>query len=406
MLLLCPVLQSRMGKCKITEVQQHTQNVVSPIIIGWDHGTLKEEMLSSSVCDIQKKQGSTSFSSVQVSIGENTVYEGEITQKPLCRTFIAVRSKSKKKPSHSKVKLFEASSSLLVERKSEVITQDSKFSELDKADKFYKVFGSKKGLRQHESTQKMYIVSGTVRDSLQQTLDAVKVDVGSSEGANSSGDGSILPPCNRFATNKEDVYRVDTIIPEDIMNELETDAVAVMALVKTSSTLSEEEYTSFFIQSVAAITKSSAVKIEPDVLKQRLKMLIFCELLLKLINSRRDLERSNKGFCLASNLPSTNQYILDNYTALSGGKRMLTIQNQDKVLCHVIILVLLSCCYVLNLKILCSSVPFSADKIGPMLQIVGVTPAPGTDKMYLLKTPLPPLPTAGGRLRRGTKRKH
>ncbi|KAI5746956.1 uncharacterized protein LOC103505494 [Diaphorina citri] len=392
-----------MGKAKVTEVHQHSETSVNPILIGWDHGTLKEELTSSAVCKVKKKPGSTLCSSVEVTIGGDTVYVGEIPQNPQCRTFIAIRSKNKKKPSHSKVKLYETSSTLLVEKKEES-QNDNKFEEINKTDKFYKVFASKKGLRQHQNIQKMNIVSGSVRDNLKEQLNIIKVENEDGEIASGTSLVSILPPCNRNATLKEDVYSVESIIPDNIMLELESDAQFVMDNVKSSTSLSEEEYTSFFIQSVSEILKSSSVKIEPDVLKHRVKMLIFCELLLKLVNSKRKVVGSK--FSLVSHLPVTNQYILDNYTANNLGKRLLTIESQDKVLCHVIILTLLSCCYVLNLKTLCSSVPFSADKINPMLHIVGLTPAPSTDKrLYVLKTPLPPLPTMGGKRGRGLKRK-
>ncbi|KAL1461937.1 hypothetical protein WDU94_013799 [Cyamophila willieti] len=402
-----------MGKCKITQVQQHTKHATNPILIGWDHGSLKEEMMSSAVCSVRKATGSTSYTSVEVNLGQGSViYEGLMDANPLCRTFIAIRSKNKKKPTHSKVKLYEASSTLLVEQSkttttptTTTTTTQSTFDNIDKMDKFYKVFGSKKGLRNHETMNRMNIVKGNVRETLRQSLVMTKTeddDEGTtpSEGIASSLH-SILPPCNRSASVKEDVYSVDSIVPEYIMSELEDDAQYVADCLKESTPLSEEDYSSFFISNVSAIVKSSSVKIEPDVLKHRVKLLIFCELLLKLINSRRDLERAK--FTLIAKLPSTNQYILDNYAKYNGEKRLLSTASQDKALCHVIILTLLACCYVLNVKTLCSTVPFSVDKLTPMLQLVGVTPAPNTDRrLYVLKTPLPPLPSGGPK---GMKRK-
>lgn len=81
----------------------HHLIIIIFFLVGWDHGTLKEELTSSAVCKVKKKPGSTLCSSVEVTIGGDTVYVGEIPQNPQCRTFIAIRSKNKKKPSHSKV---------------------------------------------------------------------------------------------------------------------------------------------------------------------------------------------------------------------------------------------------------------------------------------------------------------
>uniref|UniRef100_A0A8D9EKX7 DNA-directed RNA polymerase I subunit RPA49 n=1 Tax=Cacopsylla melanoneura TaxID=428564 RepID=A0A8D9EKX7_9HEMI len=396
-----------MGKCKITQVLQHSKHATNPILIGWDPGMLKDEMMPSAVCTLQKEPGSTGCSSIQVNLGQGAqgvVYEGNIDTKPLCRTFIAIRSKNKKKPTHSKVKLYEASSTLLVEQQAKTTPQTT-FGDIDRMDKFYKVFGSKKGFRQHETMKKMNIVKGNVREKLRESLVMAKTEEEENEDNSesiASSFHSILPPCNRNAAVKEDVYTVDSIIPEYIMLELEEDAQFVADCLKKSTPLSEEDYSSFFINNVSAIVKSSVVKIEPDDLKQRVKLLIFCELLLKLINSnsKRDLERAK--FTLIAKLPSTNQYILDNYARLDGARRVLSRESQDKVLCHVIILTVLACCYVFNVQTLCSSAPFSAEKLAPMLQLVGLTPAPNSDRrLYVMKTPLPPLPSGGGAKRGG-----
>lgn len=75
-----------------------------------------------------------------------------------------------------------------------------------------------------------------------QTLDAVKVEETPEISANASlSTNGILPPCDRNATNKEDVYSVSHIIPVDLMEELETDAKAIAKMIRANTPLSTDE---------------------------------------------------------------------------------------------------------------------------------------------------------------------
>ncbi|KAG8247208.1 hypothetical protein J6590_065876 [Homalodisca vitripennis] len=242
-----------------------------------------------------------------------------------------------------------------------------------------KAFGSKRSKRISDIGSKMRINSEMMTSQIEHSAADVTVDLKELELADSTLD-TCLPLCHRNVTSITDVYPLHDFLTQSQLDSLEDEAFTVATLMPF--TAEESGYSQFFIDAIE--------RLQNKVNTERIKILLFVEALLRFINiPLKKLKKSDLGWKICPFSTEIAKKILEEFMINSAGGRTRNVVMDDKIVIHLIILVIISCDFVCNIDELSKYLPkFSIVKMGQMARALCLS---SRDKItWFLKLPLPP----------------
>lgn len=348
-------------------------NKIQPIIVNFQNGELKDEEAKEMSCGIfhDEKEGKTVLG---LSNG-HIVYKGyrpDTTQEST-RTMLVLHNKKT-----GKIRLFEAERWQVTPVLDKPSIEESDIDIHEKTALLNKQFGSKKVKRRTEQFEKMKVNVDSVKDQLEQTVSNVEIDrlEFSTQLQNDEIiQSSILPACNRNASNVKDVYNVYDIIPKSKLETLYDHAKEVLEGAT-------EGKSRFFKRTLKSI------QLDPDNMN-KIALLLYMEM----INAwfaipLKEAKKRDVVVCPVSE--EINQHVIDTYSVSSANGRMRPNTMKDKGLIHSLILGLTVSNFTLDLELfrVMLETRTSLKKLTDLAKIIGAVPNKDK-KIITLKVPLP-----------------
>lgn len=195
---------------------------------------------------------------------------------------------------------------------------------------------------------------------------------------------SILPECNREASQLEDVYSLEAIAPDNFLLHLAAFARGILEgkdPQPKSSALFQELLES------AKLEKDEENRIRLTCVAVYVEYLVnFLKLRRREIQDLKTQEKTLKGCPL-----KIKHYILNEYSQIHYNKRVRSTHNEDSATCCVLILSLIVMKYKLLVNTLLQSLPITRDRLNILMKVVGATYV-AEKHSYVLKIPLAKFP--------------
>ncbi|XP_003399797.1 uncharacterized protein LOC100645462 [Bombus terrestris] len=350
---------------------------VQPIIVNFQNGELKDEEAKKMSCglfyDQNKKKTMLAMSNGQI------VYRGykPDTSQDLMRSMLVLRNRRT-----GKVRLVQVERWQVTPVLEKPAVEDNKGFEDDKIAKLNKQFGSKKVKRRTEQYERLKVNVESVKEQLEQTVSNVEIDrmdLSIQLPDNEYITNTILPECNRDATNVNDVYNIFDIVPKSKLESLYNSVTEIL----NGDSNNKQENSKFFTRTLYH------VKSDPDSLKKA-ALLIYVQSVAAWLNMPiKDAKKRGIEVCSASQ--EINSHIIDTYSVQSKHGRMRPTSVKDKGVIHCMILALIINNFTLDLELFATifSHRMGLKKMTDLARIVGALPSKENKKLITLKVPLP-----------------
>ncbi|KAI4494840.1 hypothetical protein M0804_001041 [Polistes exclamans] len=348
-------------------------NQVKPIIVHFQNGQLADEETENISCglfhDKQKDKKLLAVSCRQM------VYKGykPDDKQQLMHTMLLLHNKRT-----GKVRLVEAERWSVNAVLDKQVIDNNKNTSDEKIVLLNKQFGSKKAKRKTEQYERMKINVNAVKDDLEKTVSNIEINKEDLEMP--TADDIItdihLPPCNRDATNVQDVYNLNDIIPENKLEFLNETAKKIIKCVPTG----KSKYFMYIIRSL---------KSDPDYIK-KVSILLYMDAVSKWLNIPIK-DARKRGACICPESEEVNSHIVDSYSLQVNGARLRPASMKDKAITHCLILGLIISDYVINIELLATMLQsrIGIKKLSNLSRILGMVPCKNDKNSYTLKLPLP-----------------
>ncbi|KAK9506704.1 hypothetical protein O3M35_008591 [Rhynocoris fuscipes] len=358
----------------------------SPCLVSFEYGSLGKDEATKLQCNlfVSKKHNKQTM----LVSKKNQYYKGKINSKSLCKTLLLVRNRKT-----NKARLIAASTCMLESYLRERNQQKLSISDIDTStnNTLSQVFGSKKAKRISDMGMRMKVNTSVLQEDVKKIISDINIKGKDIPDVKSSSEDTItqlLPNCNRDAEHVSEVYKVEDLLTETELNSLDK-AVALLN--------EDKEKKSEFLE-----THLNQLGSNPPA--DKVKLLIVADSLLRFVNMGA-IEIKNKS-CLRNICPSSRVIgtkILNEFTVLTGNTRNRPVSYKDKAVCYIMILVLLSCYYKMNLDFISSVMKgYHQKKLLQLCKTVGVVAATEAgQKVYVLRVPLPKLPTLAHKKKQG-----
>ncbi|XP_011708126.1 PREDICTED: uncharacterized protein LOC105462910 [Wasmannia auropunctata] len=348
---------------------------IQPIIVNFQNGELKDEEVKEMSCGMFRDQKENK--TVLALSSGHIVYKGyrPDCKKESTRTMLVLHNKKT-----GKVRLFETERwqvTPVLEKPDIEVNQDDVD---EKIIILNKQFGSKKVKRRTEQFERLKVNVDTIKDQLEQTVSNVEIDrldLSNQLQAEDCISNTILPACNRNASNVKDVYNVYDIIPKSKLETLHEHAMEAL-------NGDVEGKGKFFKRTLRTIQS------DPDSVN-KVALLLYIEM----INAwfampLRNAKKRDVVVCPISE--EVNQHIIDTYSVPSSNGRMRPNTMKDKGLVHCIILALTILNFTLDLELfrIMLETRTSLKKLTDLAKIIGAVSTKEDKKVIMLKVPLPP----------------
>ncbi|XP_054290617.1 DNA-directed RNA polymerase I subunit RPA49-like isoform X2 [Macrosteles quadrilineatus] len=351
------------------------------MLVNLDSGPLPEEELKKSECLWYEDESDHSKLKVVLENSNENTFEGSVNlNSKICRTMLVLHNKKKNKV--QLVDLIECQLQKALSKPTLQSNYDNDEIETtyeDNRNKLLKQFGSKRANRASDIGSKMRINSEMMTTQIKHTAADVSVDVSEIQMADSSTD-HCLPVCHRDATNLEGVYRYEDFFTESEWASLEDEATVVFNVIPF--TQEESGFSKLIIDYIDRL--GNRVTLE------KIKCMLFIDVLIKFFNcpqnrfKKRDIV---ENICPFSNLIAKK--IFEEFTEDNKGGRLRNVTMDDKVVIHILVLIIITCEFSCNTEELSRYLPrFSVKKIREIARALSLTTK---DKItWFLKLPLPP----------------
>ncbi|RZC00571.1 RNA pol I A49 domain containing protein, partial [Asbolus verrucosus] len=231
-----------------------------------------------------------------------------------------------------------------------------------------------------------------MKDQLKKTVEGVKIN--ESESFSMLPDENEIkyrPLINRNASTRQQVYSLNDIVPEEILNSLEPEAHRIL-----SSDLEQFSLSPFIKQPLVELQNSSVCdRVEK------------CELLLYinyLITYFKEPPKNiRRRFIICKSSQNVNSHILDNFSVSLNGVRTKPQSMMDKAIYHILVLSMIAFVYELDIEALARNIVVSIKKLQKMGKILAFSPHGENKNMMVLKVPLPSSSVVFGRNKHGKK---
>ena len=420
-------IEKRTEASTISEVlrQGGRRKRVGPILVNFGHAKLNPEMINqfetpnvsyefkSMNKDNEVKVGAMPKLDINLSLNDINYSSDAPSVKqlnlanPHQTTFLAIRNKKTKR-----IKLIEAntitlgakttppptSNSVLIEE--EMKRNDEEMNKNEGVDdaklksenrlamnkKLVGEFGQKKGKRMYEQNDRMKVDQETLNDKLSHA--ASQVDNSSLETLNTSTvetPVTLTPPCNRNATQKEQVYTLENgILSQDEQSKLKTAASVLIEEYKTvmqvKNAIQNKKFSDFF----GKLLMRELVNSDP----QSLAIAIYMEAIINFIGLRaRELSKGPRG--MQDFVPfEIRQKVFNLFT---NDQNNIVPTTRDSAICYVIVLALMCNRYCVEFSDLTSSIRVKAEQLKKLVKVTGArfqTDIPTQKTFVVLKIPL------------------
>lgn len=372
---------SSSSKQKVVEVKTRKHGArLEPLRVEFNNGTLKADATESAGVGLYSDSLSDDYVAV-CQVGE-IPYMGTVLKdtSDKQKTYLAIRNKSTQKiklielgkVTLAPVLQFPASTNpmLLDEEKEEVEGEEKKAkrSELNRG--FVQKFGMLRGQRLYDQAERLTVKAEVVRANLENA--AVKTSVEATElvPTNDESFDYLLPQRNIDATEASDVYQLEDVVSaEDLLS---LNSLAEYCLVAETSEIEawreNGEYSSVFTDRLLLLRRPN--KLEAETQLRRIGALIYAELLIKVVTLKSaDWRRKDP---LPGEYPlDVRRRCLERFVPRASGQRSFSQIDRERVVCHLMALLLvIGDCY-LDLKLLADSLKMAMDKLVPLVQVVG-----------------------------------
>ncbi|RZB66621.1 DNA-directed RNA polymerase I subunit RPA49-like, partial [Asbolus verrucosus] len=242
-----------------------------------------------------------------------------------------------------------------------------------------KEFGSKRIKRITEQRERLKMNINDVKEQLEKTVEALEIKESESFSMGpGENDSMYRPHINRDASTKEQVYVLNEIVPENVLNSLEEEAQHVL-----SSDLEQFDVSPFIKQHLIQLQNSSvASRIE------KCELLLYLHYLITFVN--KPAKNITKRFIICESSQDVNNHILDNFSVTSNTGRTRPLSMKDKAICHILVLSMIGFDYQLDIETLAKSMKLGIKKLQEMGRILAFSPHGKDKSRMVLKIPLPP----------------
>lgn len=387
--------------CIVNKVEA-SDSAISPIIINFDYGHHPDKETSEPKCDMYVDPKNYLKRSVVVHRHGQT-FIGKLVpeEAPLSQTLLLVRNRKTNKARlvfTKSCKLMNISKEGEISRKKKKIKPSKKSTGLSPSEKMsaisflMKNFGSKKSKRATEVGLRNTVNLSGKESEMKETVASIDVKLNE---INNENDGNeellkLIPPCDREAKYVEDIYDVNNII-----NSVERDTLKSQAEFLINNGLTDkDEKTSFFMFSHYTLLDD-----KPDI--DKVILLIYANTLYKFYNlAAADLKNKNLLALIHPTSRPVALRVLNDFTVMTKSGRSRPTFYKDKLVCHLMVLILLFSNFKINLDTLSSCLKgFGFKKLLQLARVVGLVPVGSfsSGKTYVLKVPLPSLPKPSDR---------
>ncbi|XP_012539577.1 uncharacterized protein LOC105838510 [Monomorium pharaonis] len=348
-------------------------NKIQPIIVNFQNGELKDEEVKEMSCGLFRDQKDNK-TVLALSNGQ-IVYKGyrPDCKKESTRTMLVLHNKRT-----GKVRLFEAERWQVTPVLEKPDIENEKSDLEEKITTLNMQFGSKKVKRRTEQFERLKRVNIDINEQLEKTVSNVEIDkIDLSAQLQIEDSNTILPACNRNASNVKDVYNIYDIIPKSKLETLYEHAMEVL-------NGNVEGKNKFFNRTLRTIQS------DPDNVN-KVALLLYIDMIntwfampLKFAKKR------DVVVCSVSD--EVNQHIIDMYSVSSANGRMRPNAMKDKGLMHSLILALTILNFTLDLESfrVMLETRTSLKKLMDLAKIIGAVSTKEDKKVIMLKVPLPP----------------
>ncbi|XP_022913799.2 uncharacterized protein [Onthophagus taurus] len=248
-----------------------------------------------------------------------------------------------------------------------------------------KKFGSKKQRKFREQSERMQLDVQTMKEQFEQVVDETHIDEADLAPHNPENlETSYKPPINRDAENVKDVYPLESLVPLNVLSELEEEV---------NSLLNEEndelKVTSEFVKrELLKLQKSSLT--QQDILKA--EIFLYIEYLIKYIKLPAKCIAVRKYQpCEYSQILS--EHIFKQFSISTSTGKMRPLSMRDKCLCYILVLGIIGCDYTMSIELLSKDLKQGIKKLQELCKILSFTPLIKDKTVVTLKLPLPTPPS-------------
>ena len=259
---------------------------------------------------------------------------------------------------------------LLIEEENNEDGTSNKLSKKELQREFVQKFGMLKGQRIYERADRLTVDASTVRSNLENAASKTSFEESELVPPPEESFDKLLPPRNENALKGSEVYQLEDIVTPEDFKSLE--ALAKYCLTAESleieSWSKEDQYSPMFTQRLILLRRPNRMTEEQQ--KMFIAALNFAELLIKLLNLPSGSLRRNDP--LPGDFPSdVRRRVLERYVPVANGQRIFAQQDRDRVICHLMaLLLIISECFI-DMKLLSDSLYMPVERLKILIQIVG-----------------------------------
>ncbi|XP_034115304.2 uncharacterized protein LOC117575274 [Drosophila albomicans] len=378
-------------KTLIESVHTQKQKVHVPTMLTFQNGSLGA---SADFSLIENKKQRNSRKRAMVVAGSN-VYSGDLQESQEFDTYICIRNKNTNKATIVPVQQALLSNSIY--KTLEAQGQQPFFSREHATKKLLKEFGGRKASRYMANTEEMMVNVDVVRQELDETVQSSVRNGGDDEEDDTLPEvntnnaeylATIVPAFDKTATKVDEVYDVENVVPQSLLDRLDEEAKSVYA-TPTENLPIESDYLRECIKRI----QEKPIASKQDFLN--IKLIIYMDALQSLISLRK---RQMKFVELSRITEKVENDIRHRFADPNAAKSCTrTTFSTEKALTHFIVLALLiSEKHEVDSNTLSRILRTSKQRIVTYAHIVNARPKARSDLLTLrLPSTVPPLKVSG-----------
>ncbi|CAG9762127.1 unnamed protein product [Ceutorhynchus assimilis] len=337
-----------------------------PVLINFQNGKIQPGEETSLDAALFKEKGSNK-KLIGVSNGD-MLYTGEVAD---FNSFLVVQT-----PDSKSLQLIQVDTSVvapLLENKAPTTAttpvKGHSLAELRKE------FGSKKAKRYTEQQERLT----TNIENVKQTLEMTVADVTISEiptTMNGDGDSLYKPKINRDASSKDQVYQLQDLVPQEVLDTLEEKVIEI---------LESDDFKEFeLLPTVEKLMLDLRASQPERTVVEKCKILLYVHYLVKFMIT--PLKNMTKKFISCDCSSEVDKHIKNNY--MVNNTRPITMK--DKGLCYTIVLLMLAMDHELDLEMISKDIKTGIKKMQEFARNLGFSGSSKNKNSISLKLPVPP----------------
>ncbi|EDW59369.1 uncharacterized protein Polr1E [Drosophila virilis] len=382
-------------KTLIETVHKRKKDAYLPTMLNFQNGSLGA---SSNFCLVESKNNRNPRKRALVMAGVNT-YVGDLQDSEEFDTYICVRNKTTNKATIVPVQ--QALLSNHIYEKMEKLENRPMLSKEHATKKLLKEFGGRKASRYVANHEQMMVNVDVMRKDLDETVQSSVRQNGEDEEDNSLPEvdannaeylATIVPKCDKAATKVSEIYDVEDVVPQSLLDRLDEEANSVY-----STPLETLPIESDYLRDCIKRIQDKEVTTKQDILN--LKLIIYMDALQSLIALRK---RQMKHVELSRITEKVENDVRHRFADPNVAKSFTrTSFSTEKALTHFIVLALLiSEKHEVDVNILSRILRTSKDRIIAYAHIVNARPKARSDMLSLRLPSTVPALTSSRRFQR------